>query len=97
MLANKQGKMNTKLYLCLVSPELLRLFAVLLRIFDSEASLLLLFGLLTLSIQFLSFQCLTNIRTTKIVICALSVVALRLGLKYCLFSKSDIWNLGIIM
>lgn len=93
----KQNRVLVKLYLSLVSPELIRGFAIILQIFDSESSMLTLVGLLILSIQFLCFQCLTNIRTIKLVVCAVLVVACRVAVRYVLFSMTDIWKLGIIM
>lgn len=94
----KQNKCYIKTYLVLVSPELIRVFAVMLQIFDTETTLLTLFGLLILSIQFLAFQCLTNIRTAKVVACAVAVLACRVAVNYCIFySQTDLLLLGVIM
>lgn len=94
----KQNKCYIKTYLVLVSPELIRMFAVMLQIFDTEATLLSLFGVLILSIQFLAFQCLTNIRTAKIVVCATAVLVCRVAVNYLVFySRSDLLLLGVIM
>jgi hypothetical protein len=93
----KQNKVHIKLYLSLVSPELLRGFALLLQAFDSEATLLLLFALLVVSLQFLAFQCLTNIRSAKLVVCAGAVLACRAALKLLFYSTADIARLGFIM
>ena len=93
----KQNRIWVKLYLSLVSPELIRGFALILQIFDSESSMLFLVGCLILSLQFLCFQCLTNIRTTKLVVCAVLVVLSRIAVRYDMYSLPDIWNLGVIM
>lgn len=93
----KQNKWYIKTYLVLVSPELIRIFAMMLQIFDTESTLLTLFGVLILSIQFLAFQCLTSIRTAKIVACAAAVVACRVAVNYGVFySREDLLLLGII-
>lgn len=94
---SKQNKSHVKLYLAAVSPELLRGFALLLQVFDSGSTLLFLFAILVLSIQFLSFQCLTNIRTGKLFVCAACVVALRVALKYAFYTQHDITRLGFLM
>jgi hypothetical protein len=93
----RQNKVHIKLYLSLVSPELLRGFALLLQVFDSEATLLLLFALLVMSLQFLAFQCLTNIRSAKLVACAGAVLACRAALKLLFYSPADVARLGFIM
>lgn len=93
----KQNRVLIKLYLSLASAELIRGFAIILQIFDGESGVLLLVGLLILSIQFLCFQCLTNIRTVKLVLCAALVVASRMAVRYAMFSSSDMWKLGFIM
>lgn len=93
----RQSRVFIKLYLSLASPELIRGIAIILQIFDNESSMLLLLALLILSIQFLCFQCLTNIRTIKLVLCAVLVAAGRIALRYAMYSPSDIWKLGFIL
>mmetsp|Transcript_25730 Transcript_25730/g.42932 ORF Transcript_25730/g.42932 Transcript_25730/m.42932 type:complete len:213 (+) Transcript_25730:407-1045(+) len=55
---NSMWHMKVKIYLALACPELLRVFAIMLQIFDDEPSLLFLTGLLTVSLQLLALQCL---------------------------------------
>jgi len=93
----RQSRVFIKLYLSLASPELIQGAAIILQIFDTESSMLFLLALLILSIQFLCFQCLTNIRTIKLVLCAVLVAAGRIALRYAMYSPSDIWKLGLIM
>lgn len=45
-------------YITLILPEMLRIFAIILLVFDTDPSLLFLIGLLIISLQFTSVKCL---------------------------------------
>ena len=85
------------IYLAIAFPEMLKIIAILLHAFDSESSLLFLFGLLIISIQFTSLQCLLS--DVKILFIALEfivAVILRVLLKRLFFSWSDIHLMGVL-
>jgi hypothetical protein len=94
---SKLNKSNIKLYLALISPELLRGFVLLLQMFDDEAALLVLFALLVLSLQMLAFQCLSGVRPAKLVACAVVVALGRATVTLLLFSRGDAARLGLLM
>lgn len=93
----KVNKSHTKVYLALVAPELLRGFALLLQMFDTEVAPLVLFALLILSLQMLALQCLTGLRTAKLVACAATIAVARAALKLVLFHRGDCARLGYLM
>jgi hypothetical protein len=93
---HKHNNIYTKLYLSLIFPELLRIFAIVIQVFDTEPVLLLLFASLILSIQFLTFHCLTNIRMSQLAACVVAVIVLKVATNYAIYSLSDLYLLGII-
>lgn len=84
----------TRLFLCILFPEVFRVVAIILYMFDSHADLLILISLLVLSVQLVSIHSTTNLRW-EIVIGGLVIASsLRLLLLRCFYSSEDIWTLG---
>lgn len=88
---------STRAYLGLAAPELLRGFALVLQVFDGEAVLLVLFALLTLSLQALALQCLTETRSYRLAAGVAVVVAARWALNLLFYSQADVARIGYIM
>lgn len=84
----------TRLFLCITFPEVFRVVAIILYMFDSHADLLVLISLLVLSMQLVSIHSTTNMRK-ELVIGGLVVASfLRLLLLRCFYDSRDIWTLG---
>lgn len=95
-LVNGQTKFKRKVYAALAFPEIFKVAAVLLQIFDDEPTLLLLIGLLIISIQQISLESVTSISTHKLNTIIFFAVALRFLVR-CFFHRlSDVWLLGIV-
>lgn len=92
----KGNNMVNKVYLSVGFPEILKLVAILLQMFDNEGNLLFLIGLLTLSIQCMAFRCLTNLGKDKIVLAALMTITIRTLVKYVFYTTQDILRIGVI-
>lgn len=93
----KESNLLSKVYICLALPELLKLSAILLWIFDSDPVAFFLIGGIILSVQLLSFRCLTKIQKRKVVIFSLLVFIIRLGVKWSFYHGESLWKLGILM
>lgn len=95
-LMNGKTKFKRKVYVALAFPEIFKVAAVLLQIFDDEPTLLLLIGLLIISIQQISLDSVTSISTHKLNTIIFFAVTLRFLVR-CFFHRlSDVWLLGIV-
>lgn len=95
-LMNGQTKFKRKVYVALAFPEIFKVAAVLLQIFDDEPTLLLLIGLLITSIQHTSLESVTSISTSKLNTIMLLAVFLRFFVR-CVFHRlHDAWLLGVV-
>ena len=95
-LMNGQTKFKRKVYLALAFPEIFKVAAVLLQIFDNEPTLLVLIGLLIISIQQISLESVTSISTHKLNMIIFASVGLRLLVR-CFFHRFfDVWLLGVV-
>jgi hypothetical protein len=93
---NGQTKFKRKVYVALAFPEIFKVAAVLLQIFDDEPTLLLLIGLLITSIQHTSLESVTSISTSKLNTIMLFAVFLRFFVR-CIFHRlHDAWLLGVV-
>ena len=80
----------------LAFPEIFKVAAVLLQIFDDEPTLLLLIGLLITSIQHTSLESVTSISTSKLNTIMLLAVFLRFFVR-CVFHRlPDAWLRGVV-
>ena len=91
-----QTKFKRKVYVALAFPEIFKVAAVLLQIFDNEPSLLLLIGLLIISIQQTSLESVTSISTPKLNMIIFVAVSLRLLVRCFFYRFYDVWLLGIV-
>ena len=95
-LINGGAKFERKIYVALAFPEIFKVAAVLLQIFDDEPTLLLLIGLLIISIQLTSLESVTSISPHKLNT-IIFVAALLRFLVRCLFHKrQNVWLLGMV-
>ena len=91
-----QKKFKRKIYVALAFPEIFKVAAVLLQIFDNEPTLLFLIGLLILSIQQTSLGSVTSILTPKLNVIIFIAVLLRLLVRSCFHRIFDVWLLGVV-
>ena len=95
-LINGGAKFERKIYVALAFPEIFKVAAVLLQIFDDEPTLLLLIGLLIISIQLTSLESVTSISPHKLNT-IIFVAALLRFLVRCLFhNRQNVWLLGMV-
>lgn len=91
-----QKKFKRKVYLALAFPEIFKVAAVLLQIFDNEPTLLFLIGLLIVSIQQISLESVTSISTHKLNLIIFVAVFLRFTIRSLFHHITDIWLLGMV-
>jgi len=84
-----QSKLKRKLYMALAFPELFKTLVVLLQVFDSEPSLLLLFGALVISMQHASLQSITNIKSIQLSLFLCLAVLARILIRSIFFGVSE--------
>ncbi len=95
---SRQNKLRYKIYLYLALPELLKLLLVVLQIFDSEASLLILVGLLLLSVQHTALESLLGTASQRhLVLGGCVAVLVRVAVKRCFYSTYDVYLSGVIV
>lgn len=95
-LMNGHSKFKRKIYVALAFPEIFKVAAVLLQIFDNEPTLLLLIGLLIISIQQTSLESVTSIPLHKLNMIIFFAALLRFFVR-CLFHRfADVWLLGVV-
>lgn len=83
-----------RLCLSLLFPEVFRMLAVVLHVFDSQPDLLVLITLLILSLQCTSYHVVTNLRWESLVPGLALAVCSRLVWMRILYPPSDLWALG---
>eukprot|EP01035_Chromulina_nebulosa_P028803 gene28803-38083_t len=86
-----------KIYLAIVGPELLKGIAIFLRLFDSEASLLLLCGLLQNSLQIAAIRALTGLSTKHIAVCVFCAAVCKCSVRSCFYNSEEVWAMGVIL
>lgn len=94
---SKHCRIKSKMYLSLVFPELIRVAAIMLQIFDAEPVLMLLIAAIMFSIQSIAFRCLITLQSKHYILGAVIVLSSKLLVKYCFYSFDDIWRLGLFM
>ncbi len=90
-------KFHRLLYVSIALPELLKLCASLLQIFDNGSTILLIIGLLLISIQYTSFQSIINMPNQKGLIILISATVFRLLCRLQCHTLSDVELLGYIL
>jgi sensor histidine kinase regulating citrate/malate metabolism len=93
---NGPAKFKRKVYVALAFPEIFKVAAVLLQIFDNEPTLLLLIGLLILSMQQTSLESVTSTTTSKLNGIIVVAVLLRFVVRCFLHRFYDVWLLGLV-
>jgi len=96
--ANSDDIVFRQMYISISYPELGKLPLLLLLTWDHGLGLLLLFGILTVSIQLLSLQSVSSMATyEKLATTLLFAISVRAACRYCFFSPKDTWLLGVII
>lgn len=84
----------SRLNLAILFPEVFRVIALVLHIFDSEQELLVLLSLLILSIQCNAYCTITNLRWVSLWPGVLGAVLLRYIWQHLIYRKDELWLLG---
>lgn len=90
-------KFHRLLYVSVALPELLKLCASLLQIFDNGSTILLIIGLLLISIQYTSLQSIINMPIQKGLIILVCATVLRILCRLQCHTLSDVELLGYIL
>jgi hypothetical protein len=86
-----------RIYLALSFPELLKLVALALQLFDCEPIMLMLLGLLVMSIQHFSMCSVTTILPGSVVAGVVLSTGLKMWIRMLVHPLSDTWTLGVIL
>jgi hypothetical protein len=95
-LMNGPSKLLRKIYLALAFPEIFKFTAVLLQMFDNEATILLLIGALITSVQLKALQSVTNVNSHRLIMIISAAVVSRVVVRLLFYQLSDIYLLGFI-
>ena len=90
------AKFERKIYVALAFPEIFKVAAILLQIFDDEPTLLLLIGLLIISIQLTSLESVTSIPPHKLNTIIFAAALLRFLVRCLFHNMQNVWLLGMV-
>lgn len=96
LMTDGRNRFKRKIYVAVAFPEIFKVAAILLQIFDNEPTLLLMVGLLIISIQQTSLQSVTNLPLYRLNYIILSAVAVRFFMRNLFHRFSDVWLMGLV-
>jgi hypothetical protein len=96
LMLDGRNRFKRKIYVAVAFPEIFKIAAVLLQIFDNEPTLLLMVGLLIISIQQTSLQSVTNLPLYRLNYIILSAVGVRFLMRVLFHKLSDVWMMGLV-
>ena len=96
LIMNTQKQFKRKLYVAIAFPEIFKVAAVLLHIFDTEPTLYFFIGLLIISIQLTSLQSIISMPSRRLTLIVISAVFVRLLVRCSFHRLSDVWKLGVV-
>lgn len=82
------------IYFSIAFPEMMKIIALMLQIFDTDPTLFALFGLMIMSLQLLLLSCITELSHRMQGVGTALLLAAHLSVKYAFYSIADIRRLG---